>query len=279
MILLDFSNLIHQSVHAKQMDVSQEHIRALIFSIIRGVKKKFSAKYGRLVICVDHRENWRKDFFPEYKYRRKLKRKTSGIDWKSVYEWTDEVIKDLREHFPYQVIEIPKVEADDIIAVISQSVDEKVLICSADGDMKQLLVRPNIELYSLHSKTMVTEDDVSGWLLDTILRGQSKDDVPNVRSEITHFVDGVGNQKPITPKFVREIKEHGLDNVLDEKQMKRFKQNKTILDLTAQPFEIRQAIYQEFKKPYHTDNKTIYKYFMQNQMPLFVQDVPHFIEN
>ena len=76
MILLDFSNLIHKSVHAGGMDVSYDHIRALIFTQIRTIKQKFSKDYGRLVICMDAKKYWRKEFFPEYKIRRKLKQKS-----------------------------------------------------------------------------------------------------------------------------------------------------------------------------------------------------------
>ena len=99
MILLDWSNVMIGNIMISQKyikDLDEGLIRHLVLNNIRNYRKKFSKKYGELVICTDTHSSWRKGAFPEYKASRKAAREESTTDWVSLFEIINMITDEIR---------------------------------------------------------------------------------------------------------------------------------------------------------------------------------------
>ena len=145
MILVDLnqvmiSNLMAQIHGRGDIDVSEDLLRHMVLNSLRANRVKFNEKYGELVICCDDTNNWRKKLFPYYKAHRKKARDTSDYDWPHIFNCLNNVRDELKEFFPYKVIQIDTAEADDVIGVLCHEFGkqlgegEPILILSGDKD-------------------------------------------------------------------------------------------------------------------------------------------------
>ena len=91
-----------------------------------------------MVIACDSYNVWRRQSFPNYKAGRKANREKSEHDWTMIFDILSKVKNEIKEFLPYKVIELETAEADDIIAVLTRRVKEKILILSGDKDFIQL---------------------------------------------------------------------------------------------------------------------------------------------
>ena len=82
-----------------------------------------------MVICVDDPDPWRRDIFEQYKAKRREGRDNDDKDWESVFGLIHTIKEEIRDNFPYKVVNPDKVEADDIIAVICKKNREKDFNC------------------------------------------------------------------------------------------------------------------------------------------------------
>ena len=145
MILIDYSqvaisNIAVQLAMSKGKNVlSIPMVRHMILNSIRGYVHRFKSEYSNeVVICVDGPDPWRRDVFEQYKAKRREGRESSSTDWESVFGLIHTIKEEIRDNFPYKVVQLDKVEADDIIAVICKKHhDKKVLIISGDKDFQQ----------------------------------------------------------------------------------------------------------------------------------------------
>ena len=151
---------------------------AILNSIRAGVKK--CKEYGEVIVCCDGPNNWRKTFFPHYKAHRKK------MDVKHYWQAINEIKLEIKQHFPYKIIEVETAEADDVIAVLAQEIFEDNIIVSNDKDMVQLMsigvkifspikdkyIIPTRE-YTKDKQKIVEEISPEKFLLTHILQGVS----------------------------------------------------------------------------------------------------------
>ena len=70
MILIDYNGVaIGSGLHLKG-ELSEDLFRHTILNTLRMYRNKFKGQYGELVICGDGRKNWRREVFPNYKFKR-----------------------------------------------------------------------------------------------------------------------------------------------------------------------------------------------------------------
>ena len=112
--------------------------RHMVLNTIRANKVKFGITFGEFVIACDDKKLWRRDFFPYYKANRKKAREESDVDWPAIFNTLNKIKLELKEYFPYRVIQIEGAEADDIIGTIVHNYDDRILILSGDKDFRQL---------------------------------------------------------------------------------------------------------------------------------------------
>ncbi len=106
-----------------------------------------------IIVACDGRGNWRKAYEDQYKSGRTKQREESGLDWNKIYAELDYLLDDIEIATNWSVIKIPKIEADDIMAVASRYYEDKeVILVTYDTDMEQLWKYPNVKIFSQHPK-------------------------------------------------------------------------------------------------------------------------------
>ena len=100
-------------------------LRHMVLNSLRGYNLKFKEEYGTPVLCADGANPWRREFFPNYKHARRKGRDESTKDWTSLFQMIGEIRDEIAQNFPYVVLHIDKVEADDIIAVLVKNIIQK----------------------------------------------------------------------------------------------------------------------------------------------------------
>jgi 5'-3' exonuclease len=251
MLLCDFSqicisNIYISALNTKKTELNEDFIRHMVLNSIRAYRMKFADRYGTLVLACDQRKSWRKDIYPYYKANRKKYRDESKLDWNHIYYIIDIIIKELREYFPYIVLQEDLAEADDIIATLCYNVNEEILIISGDKDFGQLHCH-KVKQYAPVQKKFVHVDNPTEFLLEHIIRGDSGDGIPNILSPDKTFVEGL-RQKKITENRYLNIKQNlkDVDSLFDNELKRNYIRNKKMVDLKEIPDEISGKILNKY---------------------------------
>ena len=293
MILIDYnqvliSNIMSQINSNPNAELNENLIRHMVLSSVLYYKNRFGGLYGEMVFCCDNRNYWRKDYFKYYKAGRKKQRDKSGFDWILIFDTLDKMKQELRENFPYKVIEVDGAEADDIVATLvkeSQAMipREKVLILSSDKDFMQLQRFDNVFQYSPIMKKMLHTDDPRGYLYEHILRGDAGDGIPNIKSDDNIFLVEGKRQKSVRSAWVDEcidtIKKEGLEDFLKE-QTEDFRikwaRNQQLVDLEFTPEDIKKEIVSEFEKEPKGARRKLLTYFIKHRLKNLMEKMSEF---
>ena len=286
MILIDFnqtliSNLMSQISTNPSAELSETLIRHMVLTTILSYKRKFSEKYGQMVFCADDRKYWRKEFFPYYKANRKKARDASKHDWTLIFNTLNKIRDEIKEKFPYVVIQAEGAEADDVIATMckyTQSAgQEDVLILSGDKDFLQLQKYRNVKQYSPMLKKYLIEDHPQNRLLEHILCGDSGDGVPNFLSNDAVFITDGQRQKPIRKERLKEwILCGDPEKFCDQTTLKNFKRNQMLIDLDNVPDTIAEKIVEQFQKGPSGEKKKLLNYFIENRLKYLMESISEF---
>jgi 5'-3' exonuclease len=143
------------------------------------VLKEFSNETNYLYLVKDS-PSWRKEYFENYKSTRKHNKE---ID--DVFNYTYNSILNNKDNIKYNIIQIDHLEADDIIAVMSNKLCNKysVTIVSEDKDYYQILdPDKDIKIININKKEHLFDKSKSKqFLLEKILYGDKSDNIPNIR--------------------------------------------------------------------------------------------------
>jgi len=280
MILVDFnqvmiSNLMMQIGNHTNIPIEEGLFRHMVINSLRSYKQKFGSEYGEIIIACDDKNYWRKQAYPYYKANRKKNREASEINWTMVFETFNKIKNEVRENFPYRVIQVDSAEADDIIATLCNNPDitEEVLILSGDKDFIQLH-NENVKQYDPVRKKWINHDNPSRYLFEHILKGDAGDGVPNVLSNDDVFVNG-GRQKPLTQKKIDKIYNDGaviLDSVAD----RNYSRNKMLVDLSMIPESIKQLVINKYNEESGKDRSKLFNYFISHKLKLLMENVGEF---
>ncbi len=288
MIIIDYSQTVISNIMA-ELNIAKEKklevnlIRHMVLNTIRSYVTKFKEDYGPdIVIACDSRKYWRKDVFPNYKANRKKARQDSGLDWNLIFDTINLLKSEIKDHLPYQLVEIEGAEADDVIACYVQwlkNENEKVLIISADHDFMQLHKFNNVYQWSPTKNDFVTcKVDPKDKLFEHIIKGDKGDGVPNVLSDDDTIVDG-RRQKPIQTKKLNAWKIDPTSMPQDSAFITNFERNQTLIDLSKIPDDIKDKIQSVFlNKTLQTENakEKIKKYFQQHNLNNMLEVIEEF---
>ena len=187
------SNLMQHLKHVtKDNELSEDLLRHMAINTIRSNIKQFKSKYPNVVLCCDNKKYWRRDYFPFYKSQRRVDREASGLDWNLIFETLNKIRDELKEYFPYKVINVDGAEADDVIAVLTArfAPHGNILILSSDKDFGQLQKYPNVTQYSPILKRFIKIDDPKLFIKEHVIRGDRGDGIPNFLSADNTFAAG-----------------------------------------------------------------------------------------
>jgi len=295
MILIDFnqtliSNLMSQISSNPNAELSEDLIRHMVLSSILSYKKKFCDKYGEMVFCADDKKYWRREVFPYYKANRKKMRDQSKFDWNLIFTTLNKIRDEIRDRFPYKVIQVSGAEADDIIGTMvrysqthnlsKNSLDpqpEDVLIISGDKDFVQLQKYSNVKQFSPMMKKFLTTDDPHRVLMEHIITGDSGDGVPNFLSSDSVFVTDGARQKPIRKDKLQEwINIGDPEKFCDDTMLRNFKRNQMLIDLDQTPVDIQNKIVESYEKATVGDRRNLLNYFVENRLKYLLESISEF---
>ena len=277
-VLIDTANLFFRARHVafRAADEWEKVGYALhiTLSAVNKVVNKFGADH--VVFALEGR-SWRKDVYAPYKRNRSDARaaqtEKEQAEDKLFWETFDHLTKYLAESTNCSVVRNENAEADDIIArwIALHPLDHHVII-SSDTDFVQLLAE-NVDQYNGITDELLTIRgifDAKGrpvidkktklpktipnpeWLLfEKCMRGDSSDNVfsayPGVR------VKGTKNKVGLTEAFEdRSRQGYAWNNLmlqrwtdpdgLEHRVLDDYERNRLLIDLRAQPVEIKQAV-------------------------------------
>lgn len=277
--LVDLMNMFFRMRHiASKKDTPEIKVAYaihLVFASINKIVKKFGPDI-HVVVCLDGR-SWRKQFYAPYKKNRVVaeqditdaEREESQMFWEA-YET---LVTYLREKTNVSVIREPNAEADDVIArFIHLHPDDIHYIISTDSDYLQLLTDRvfqyngvtdqyiTLEGYHDHRYNLIKDkktkeskvlEDPKFILFQKCMRGDSSDNVfsayPGVR------LKGTKNKVGLTEAYADKNKQgfdwnnlmlqRWVDHDGVEHQVRDdYNRNVTLIDLTAQPQHIKDAV-------------------------------------
>lgn len=288
MILIDLnqvmiSNLMMQVGNSKTNEIDENLIRHMVLNSIRMYNVKFKEKYGEIVICADDKKYWRRDLFPYYKYSRKKSREESSLDWNLIFQTLNKVRDELKETFPYKVLQVDKTEADDVIATLchkfgtelNNDSTERILILSSDKDFLQLQKFSNVDQYSPMQKKFLKESNPERFLKEHIINGDKGDGIPNFLSSDDTFVTGV-RQKPVTAKKLNIWVEQEPESFCDDSMLRNYKRNEMLIDLSKIPEEYKEKILEAYQTAPENGRDKIFNYLIKNRMKLLMEHIQEF---
>lgn len=282
MILIDFGGLSISSVFAlRTPKVEEGMLRHLILSQLQMLNAKYRNKYGEMVICCEG-GSWRKNVFAEYKAGRSETREASPIDWDSVWSAINNITEEIKEFLPYRVVRVKGAEADDVLAILTESTqefgnNENVLLASSDKDLLQLQKYSNVQQYSFATKKLIVEKKPRELLLEHIFRGDGADGIPNVLSPDDCFTAGK-RQTPLKAAKIKHWIENykRLDEIMTDEEYRNFVRNRRCIDLSYIPEEITQAVLDEFRRQPLTPNSKVLNYLITKRCRNLIPGVQNF---
>ena len=277
-ILIDTANMFFRARHGafRASDPWEKLGFALHITLMAAnkVARRFEADH--VVFALEGR-SWRKDVYKPYKANRAVARaaltESEQEEDKMFWEGYDELTKYLSTRTNCSVIRHPQAEADDIIArwIALHPTDEHIVI-SSDTDFVQL-VSPTVKQYNGITDELITLEgifDAKGrpvldkktkqakacpdpaWLLfEKCMRGDSSDNVfsayPGVREKGTKNKVGLreafGDRDRQGYNWNNMMLQRWLDHDgIEHRVLDDYERNRTLIDLTAQPAEIKQQV-------------------------------------
>jgi 5'-3' exonuclease len=223
-----------------------EKYKKMFLESIEKVLKKKIIENSILVFCCDSQRGtlWRKKLYNDYKEGRvDLSIKNN---FRSVFKYTfrkliPKIIK--KAKYPSYMFKLNKIEADDLIAIISKELIKKnkdvdIIIISSDDDFTQLLNK-NIKIIDFKKKVFNQKIEKESKLLlyKKILLGDCSDNIPSVLPK---------DRKILSLKRRKIILDdcNELNLFLDENPQysKQYEINKKLIDFNYMPNSIIKKI-------------------------------------
>lgn len=287
-LLVDFNNISAATVIASvnapgQQKMSADDvldetfIRHVLISSILSYRMRYP-NHGKIILCRDAANSWRKSVYPYYKIRRSTKNQVQQINWDEFHKLINLIVDEFKENMPFTIVKAANAEGDDCIAVLAEklSQEEDVVVISNDKDFRQLLRIPNLKLYRPIKNEEVNILDPAAQLKEMIIRGDDGDDIPNIFSDDDVFVVKEKRQKSIQSKKLSYYMENDFSVYAEEDKIKR---NVTMIDLRAIPNEISERILEAFSQASSqksANRQQILRYFGEKRLRRHIENIEHF---
>lgn len=277
MLIVDANNLFFSTAidhfSNTREPITTDAVRAVLTSRLARINRDMKKVPGEKILAFDDRRYWRRDVFEHYKASRAKQRDDQKFDWDSFFPAFNIYKDELREFFPYKSLQVERAEADDIIAILSLRATaggDPVTIWSSDTDDLQLqLIEPKIKQYSYVRKKYITPKSEKYSLFEHIVRGDAGDGVPNILTRSDHFVNNPDGkrQKPIYEAKLLDWAQHANEpeKFCDESMLKRFRENRVLVDYTNIPPAIAANIVEAYETTKVPKGK-LFNYMVKNRL-------------
>ena len=277
-VLVDTANTFFRARHVVRGDLYTK-VGMAFHITLNSIKKAWEDfEADHIVFCLEGR-SWRKDYYEPYKRNRQESRDAlspSQAEEEKIFWETFDAFKDfVNTKTNCTVMQHPELEADDLIAGWTQAhPDDEHVIISTDGDFAQLIA-PNVSQYNGVSNTIITHegyfddkkkqpviDKKTGlekpapqpdyMLFEKCMRGDTSDNVfsayPGVRKK------GTKNKVGLLEAYEdKGTKGYNWNNLMlqrwtdhegnEHRVLDDYQRNVTLCDLTAQPENIKEKIF------------------------------------
>jgi hypothetical protein len=285
MIIVDYSGIAIAAIFSQRKpdEIEEGLIRHMILNSLRMYNVKFKQDYGKMILACDS-TSWRKEKYPQYKFKRKSSREESPLDWNKFFTILNGIRDEIAEEMPYPVGHVDRAEADDVIATLVESTqefgqNEPVMIVSSDKDFIQLHRYSNVKQYSPMKRAFIKEDDPAFYKFEHICKGDVSDGVPNMLSADNTFSDGL-RQTPMRAKKIKEWYEAYPDlcdeGVMTQEQYRNYCRNKLMIDLDCIPADIRENIMNKYRFQQGQNNNKVLNYLITKRMNMLVESAGDF---
>jgi hypothetical protein len=287
MILVDLNQVLLAGLMAQianqkpKLQLEEHLIRHMVLNIIRTHLRNFRKEYGEVVLCADNRKYWRKDFFPYYKAHRKKAREKSDLDWHLIFDMLAKFKQELKDNFPYKVIDVEGAEADDIIGTLvpRHIMHEDILIISSDGDFLQLQQyngrsQYTVKQYNPAQKKFIVSEDPLKELKMKIINGDSGDGIPNIMSAGDTFVTGARQKRMTEQRMAKYLNEEITE--YDTTAATNYSRNSTLIDLRNIPDDISTKIINTYDETKPAPKGKLLNYFISNKLKNLMEVIGEF---
>lgn len=152
-VVLDWGIFIHKAIFALPNNPTIPATFTCVNMMISSLYRVGLDPDDIVIVAVDGRNSWRKDFEKAYKGDRKAKREASGIDFNYWYEEFNKLHERLNRGLDWHFIKIDRLEADDIMAVTCRFYnDREVILVTHDADLQQCWEYPHVKIFSTMTK-------------------------------------------------------------------------------------------------------------------------------
>lgn len=284
MLVIDLNQVMISTFMAQvgnhtNIDIDEDLMRHMILNSIRANIKKFRPEYGNnVIIACDDRRYWRRSVFPYYKANRRKARESSDLNWPAIFEVLGKIKAELKEFFPYRVIQCEGAEADDVIGTLVHrfgNTSEKILVLSGDKDFVQLQIYMNVKQYDPVRKKYITNNDPESFVREHIMRGDSGDGIPNFLSPDDCLVVGE-RQKAISQKKLNVWLTQEPSQFCDQTMLRNYMRNQELVDLTMTPESIKIAINSEFDAQSNKTRSHLFNYFIDKKLKNLIEAIGDF---
>jgi len=257
-LIFDFSNILYSifflDVQKGGLDGSENLIRHLCLNKILSIKNRLEASSKKIILCFDHKLNWRKSVFTYYKAHRAKMRAESDLDFKKLFQISEDFYHELKSYFPFYTLRNEYIEADDWVAVLTkhfaeQSIPDNVVIISTDKDFYQLQKYKNVLYQYDHiNYNPMRIENPEKVLKVKVLCGDAGDGIPNVLSDDDTFVtEGKRQSRFGEKKAWQHVIDDDIDKFICENKLEiNYKRNNRLINFDYIPKQIQDAILQKF---------------------------------
>ena len=278
MILVDANQIAisHLMVrHKIENEINIDTVRKSIVRVIGRIHRKFKGEYGKLVLCYDDKNYWRRQQFAYYKMNRKQERETSKYDWDKVFSVLNNIRDELRSNFPYHVLQVEGAEADDIIATLVRqngvkSIPEPILILSADKDFIQLHRHPFVKQYDPIRNRWIEDPDPIAYLQEHIIRGDRSDGIPNILTCDDAIVTGKP-QKKMSKEKIASLASMDPTQFTNYIRLRNWKRNSELIDFAKIPVAVTDRILSYYRNYRVKENISI-DYFITHNIQDLIEE-------
>jgi hypothetical protein len=286
MILLDLNQVMIANLMMQirnSSEVEEDMLRHMILNSLRLYRTKFAKDYGDFVICCDDKNYWRKQIFPYYKAHRRADREKSPLDWNNIFTILNKIRDELKETFPWRVLQIETAEADDIIGTLCHRFGkilkadgvENILILSGDKDFGQLQKYANVEQFSPVTKKWIRINNPEAFLREHIMKGDRGDGIPNFLSGDNCIVAGQRQKPLMSKKLDTWISLDPLD-FCNDMMLRNYKRNEALVNLDMIPSDIQEQINNQYDNYQIPDRKGLLNYFIKKRLKHLMEHIGEF---
>jgi len=274
-MIIDTSNLLFRihAVKEKEIGTPEEKAGMSLHIGINSLWGHFKKhRPDHLVLAFEGGNNWRKKYTASEACVSGKGYKANRIHDSSkelFYQLIGDFQNILKQHTSITCLSGDTLEGDDVIARYAQRCSEagdEVIIISGDKDFIQLLKYPGVRLFDTDKGKERVHEDPEYFMFEKCFRGDSGDNVmsayPRVRS--TRLIKAYHDEF----EFLQLIKEEWSIKDPDTGTEKKFvvedlfNENKILMDLEAQPEDIRKKIDEAIDECLATQNKYSNFHFM-----------------